>query len=153
MIENITFRTKGQTQSEIVLQHSSGEETVVLFNSIRPMYMKEEYLNAISELQKQHPDLSPKDELFGLFSWWFARCNLLMPFRCGTYTNDDRKRIGQRIREIREEKNIEAKHLALMTGITPANISRIEQGKHSVGLDILSKIADALGYKVELVKK
>lgn len=153
MIENIIFRTKGQTQSEIVLQHSTGEETVVLFNSIRPMYMKEDYLKAIIELLKQHPDIAPNDELFGLFSWWFARRNLLMPFGCGTHKNDDRKRIGQRIREIREEKKLEAKHLALMTGITPANISRIEQGKHSVGIDILSKIADALGYKVELVKK
>ena len=52
-----------------------------------------------------------------------------------------------------EEKKLEARHLAMMTGITPANISRIEQGKHSVGIDILSKIADVLGYKVELVKK
>lgn len=153
MIENIIFRTKSQTQSEIVLQHSTGEETVVLFNSIRPMYMKEDYLKAITELLKQHPDIAPNDELFGLFSWWFARRNLLMPFGCGTHKNDDRKRIGQRIREIREEKKLEAKHLALMTGITPANISRIEQGKHTVGIDILSKIADALGYKVELVKK
>ena len=62
MIENIIFRTKGQTQSEIVLQHSTGEETVVLFNSIRPMYMKEDYLKAITELLKQHPDIAPNDE-------------------------------------------------------------------------------------------
>jgi len=32
-----------------------------------------------------------------------------------------------------------------------ANLSRIEQGRYSVGLDILSKIAFALGAKIELV--
>lgn len=63
----------------------------------------------------------------------------------------DRARIGTRIREIREERGIEAKDLAKLAGIDAANLSRIENGKYSVGLDILAKIATALGKKVDFI--
>lgn len=62
----------------------------------------------------------------------------------------ERVRIGVRIRELRKQKNIEAKMLAQIANIDAANLSRIEQGRYSVGLDILSRIALALGAKVEL---
>ena len=65
--------------------------------------------------------------------------------------DEERVRIGARIRELRKEKNIEAKMLAQIANIDAANLSRIEQGRYSVGLDILSKIAFALGAKIELV--
>jgi len=63
----------------------------------------------------------------------------------------ERERIGQKIRQLREEKGIEARHLAVMANIDAANLSRIENGKYSVGFDILSKIANVLGAKVDLV--
>jgi DNA-binding XRE family transcriptional regulator len=63
----------------------------------------------------------------------------------------ERTRIGKKIRQIREEKGIEAKDLAKLTNIDAANLSRIEQGKYSVGLDILSKLAFVLGYHIDFV--
>ena len=63
----------------------------------------------------------------------------------------ERIRIGKKIRQIREEKGIEAKDLARLTNIDAANLSRIEKGKYSVGLDILSKLASALGYQIDIV--
>ena len=62
-----------------------------------------------------------------------------------------RARIGNRIKEIREERGIEARELARLIGIDASNLSRIENGRYSVGLDILSKIATALGKKVDFV--
>ncbi len=62
-----------------------------------------------------------------------------------------RERIGKKIRSLREKKGMEAKQLALMADIDAANLSRIEQGRYSVGFDILTKISDALGVKVDLV--
>ena len=56
------------------------------------------------------------------------------------------------LKEIREEKHLEAKTLSLLTGIDAANLCRIEQGKQSVGIDVLSKIANAMGYKIEFVE-
>ena len=63
----------------------------------------------------------------------------------------ERVRIGGRIRQIREERNMEARDLAKLAGIDAANLSRIENSKYSVGIDILSKIAAVLGKKIDLV--
>ena len=152
MIENIEFETKGQNQSEIRLQHSTGEITILLFNSVFPVQAQEYYLKAISTLLKQMPELSPKDDLFSIFTGWFIRHSLEMPLGVGTSKNEERIRIGNRIKEIREEKHLEAKTLSMLTGIDAANLCRIEQGKQSVGIDVLSKIAHAMGYKIDFVK-
>ena len=64
---------------------------------------------------------------------------------------EDRVRIGNSIRQIREERGIEARDLARLVGIDAANLSRIENGRYSVGLDILSKIATSMGKKVDFV--
>ena len=78
----------------------------------------------------------------------------------------ERVRIGQRIRELREAKGMDAKHLAFYADIdeTPeyfanttgdidaANLCRIESGKYSVGLDILTKIGYALGMEIDFVE-
>ena len=65
--------------------------------------------------------------------------------------SEERERIGRKIRQLREDKGMEAKQLAMLTSIDAANISRIEQGKYSVGFDILTKISQALGVKVDLI--
>ncbi len=69
----------------------------------------------------------------------------------GSDRAEERKRIGARIRQLREDKGMEAKQLATLVNIDAANLSRIEQGKYSVGLDILTKISHVLGVKVDLV--
>ncbi len=63
----------------------------------------------------------------------------------------ERTRIGNRIRQIREERGIEARDLAQLANIDAANLSRIENGKYSVGIDVLSRIATSLGKKIDLV--
>ena len=67
--------------------------------------------------------------------------------------SDERKRIGAKIRLLREKKGMEAKQLSILTNIDAANLSRIEQGKYSVGLDILAKISQALGAKIDLIEE
>lgn len=67
--------------------------------------------------------------------------------------NEERVRIGARIKELRQKQRIDAKTLALRAGIDASNLSRIEQGHYSVGFDILSKIAYALNASVEIVEK
>lgn len=68
-------------------------------------------------------------------------------------TMNDRERIGKRIAELRMAKGISQAQLSELTGIAPGNIARIELGKYSTGIDILSKIAKELGYKVDFVKE
>ena len=64
-----------------------------------------------------------------------------------------RSRIGSRIRDLRTERGMTIQQLADKAGITRANLSNIEAGKYSVGLDILNKIATALGASIELIEK
>ena len=52
---------------------------------------------------------------------------------------------GKRIELLRKQKDISQDILAERAGITQNNLSRIENGKYSPGLDILLKIGDALG--------
>lgn len=63
----------------------------------------------------------------------------------------DRARIGERIRQIRVDRGLEAKDLAKLAGIDASNLCRIENGRYSVGLDILSKIVAVLGKKIDFV--
>lgn len=63
----------------------------------------------------------------------------------------ERVRIGKRIKELREAKKMEARDLAILTGIDAANLSRIEQGKYSTGVDILSRICVILDAHMDLI--
>ena len=46
---------------------------------------------------------------------------------------------------------MEARDLAILTGIDAANLSRIEQGKYSTGVDILSRICVILDAHLDLI--
>ncbi len=77
--------------------------------------------------------------------------NILCQIKSDTIKESERERIGRRIKEIRKEKNMGAKELAALTGCDAANICKIEQGRYSVGYDILAKIALSLGYQLDFV--
>lgn len=64
--------------------------------------------------------------------------------------NEVRERIGQRIAHLRKEQGMTQAELAERTGIQRAHITRIEAGRYSVGIDLLQKIAEALGKNVDL---
>lgn len=61
-----------------------------------------------------------------------------------------RERMGQSIRNLRTQRGLTQVQLAQLAGITQSNLARIEAGRYSVGLDILNKIANAIGVAVEL---
>ncbi len=63
----------------------------------------------------------------------------------------DRNIIGNKIRELRLAQNLTQEQLARKAGILRITLSRIELGKYSVGVDILSKIANALDCKIGFI--
>lgn len=65
--------------------------------------------------------------------------------------NNERLRIGNRLRELREAQGLTTTQLGERCGLTQSTISKVENGKWSVSLDILSKISAVLGAKVEIV--
>lgn len=62
-----------------------------------------------------------------------------------------RIKMGGKIKELREAAGLTQEQLADKTGLQRSNIARIESGKYSTGQDILSRIATALGKKLDIV--
>lgn len=62
-----------------------------------------------------------------------------------------RRELGRKIAKAREEKGMTIRELAEKCEVNFANISKIEAGKYNVGMDILQRIAKALGMRIELV--
>lgn len=60
--------------------------------------------------------------------------------------------MGDRIRELREQKNIDIMTLAFKANIQPNTLKRIEAGKFSVDFDILTQIAQVMGMKIDFVE-
>lgn len=61
--------------------------------------------------------------------------------------------IGKRIAEERSKLGLSQRDLARLSGYDPATIAKIELGRWSVGIDVLGRIAEAMGLKVDLVHK
>lgn len=60
-------------------------------------------------------------------------------------------RIGQRIADLRKEKNLTQQDIADKTGLQRNHVSRIEKGRYSVGFDTLQAIAEALGGTIDII--
>ena len=60
--------------------------------------------------------------------------------------------MGDRIRELREQKGMDIMTLAFKSNIQLNTLKRIEAGKFSADLDILTQIAQGLGMKIDFVE-
>lgn len=60
---------------------------------------------------------------------------------------------GEKIRQLRREKNMTTRELAEISGTQIGHIWRIEEGKYAIRFETLVTILDALGYKLEIVPR
>ena len=66
---------------------------------------------------------------------------------------NNREYIGKRVAEIRQAKGLSIRQLADLCGVSAQNITKIEHGRYNVSIDILGKICEALGCRIEIVGK
>ncbi len=141
-------------KKKIKVVAANGDEYIIVFDSQMNYLINERYNNVVLDYITQLFDelYDGKTETVMSFSVMFIR-RKFDPFLM-IYSGRDieRIRIGAKIREMRISKNIDAKSLAERIGIDPSNLCKIEQGRYSVGFDVLSKIAQALNCKVDLVE-
>ena len=64
----------------------------------------------------------------------------------------ERLRMGERIATLRKSRGYTQAELADMTGLQRSHIVRLEQGRYGATIDVLSAIADALGYKIDFTE-
>lgn len=62
----------------------------------------------------------------------------------------NRIRIGRLIAERRRELGMSLRQLAELSGVSYQNITKIENGRYNVSVDILGKLCDALGMKIDI---
>ena len=66
---------------------------------------------------------------------------------------DKRKAMGDSIRSMRTAQGWEQEQLARIAVITTANVRSVEAGKYAVNIDVLNKIAGALGAELRMIEK
>lgn len=59
--------------------------------------------------------------------------------------------IGKRIAEERSRLGLSQRDLANLSGVNHATIAKIELGRWSAGIDMLGRIAEAMGLRVDLI--
>ena len=136
--------------SQVKVELSSGDVYIIGFMGLQPVNNKEIYTRSLEKILEDF-EASESRDLNSYLSYRLACDKLQTPLYVTPDRNGERERIGKKIREIRTSLNMEAKTLARLSQIDPANVTRIEQGKYSVGLDILCKIAMALDSYVDII--
>lgn len=66
---------------------------------------------------------------------------------------DYRLKLGDKIRQVREQKGYSQEHLADMMDINRSTISKIENGKFSITVDYLVRFSIFLDYEFKVVEK
>ena len=72
-------------------------------------------------------------------------------FWYGPDRENERERIGAKIKSLRMERRMDVRDVAQLADIDASNLSRIEKGKYSAGLDILCRIAAAMDCHLDIV--
>lgn len=150
MIKILSIEPYRKEATQIKVELSSGEIYVIGFLGQVPLKQNEAYTRILKDILAEYEE-DTKSDLSTFLSYKMACMKLEEPFYVYKDTNKERERVGKKIREIRSSLKMEAKTLARLSQIDAANLSRIEQGKYSVGLDVLCKIATALNSRVDIV--
>lgn len=66
---------------------------------------------------------------------------------------ESRKRVGARLKQIREEYGWTIEQVATMADIKPVTIEKIEAGVFNVPLDILARVAGVLDSELEIKER
>lgn len=64
-----------------------------------------------------------------------------------------REEIGSGLQTLRVQKGLTVRELGELSGLAFTTISKIENGKYNVSVDILGKVADALGYRLTFERR
>jgi transcriptional regulator with XRE-family HTH domain len=62
---------------------------------------------------------------------------------------DIKEKFGQRVKTLRKEKGMSQEELAEKSGLNRPYISAIEQGKRNVSLEVMDKLAEAIGIDIK----
>ena len=139
----------------VLVETAQGDRFIIGFDS-EMNYQMEQQANVpfIDFLALLFDKFYKGDEsvIMGAISAELIRHNLEFVFSYRRDTVQNRIIMGERIHELREKKGVDIMTLACKSGIQLNTLKRIEAGKFSVDLDVLSRIASGLGMKIDFVE-
>ena len=149
-MENKT-KVKFVSLNKVTVETPQGDRFTVGLSGVVPIELQEQEAQIIAFLFDKYYQGDPAVIMGPIYREMLVMNCWSKPYWYGPDRNDERERIGAQIRTLREERNLEAKDLAKYADIDASNLSRIEKGKFSPGLDVLCKIAAAMDCSVEII--
>ena len=144
-------KAKFVSLNKVAIETSQGERFTMGLDGVVPIGLQEHDAKVIAYLFDKYYKGDPSVVMGPIFREMLRMNCWATPYWIGPDRDNERERIGAQIRRLREERQLEAKELAQYADIDASNLSRIEKGKYSPGLDILCKIAAAMDCSVEIV--
>lgn len=144
-------KVKFVSLNKVTIETPQGDRFTVGLNRVVPISLQEHDAQVIAYLFDKYYKGDPAVIMGPIYREMLLNNCWATPYWCGPDRDNERERIGAQIRSLREERRMEAKDLAAYADIDASNLSRIEKGKFSPGLDVLCKIAAAMDCSVEIV--
>ena len=66
---------------------------------------------------------------------------------------ENRKKMGEQVRKVREEQGWTQEQLASFVGVKEQTIAKIEDGRYNVSLDLIGTVCEALGVNIVLMEE
>lgn len=141
-------------EKRVLVETTSGKNYIVMFQSNYHYQLEERGHKFTDFLALLFDKFYHGDEgvIMGDISRGLLQANLEMVFGYGEDHDIERKRIGERIKQLRKQKGLAVETLAQRARISTANLYRIEDGRYSIKYDVLASIAAALEMKIDFVE-
>ena len=147
----IKTKVKFVSLNKVTVETHQGERFTMGLSGVVPIGLQEQDAKVIAYLFDKYYTGDLSVVMGPIFREMLRMGCWATPYWVGPDRDNERERIGAQIRRLREERNLEAKELAQYADIDASNLSRIEKGKYSPGLDVLCKIASAMDCSVEII--
>jgi transcriptional regulator with XRE-family HTH domain len=147
----IKTKVKFVSLNKVTVETPQGERFTMGLSGVVPIGLQEQDAKVIAYLFDKYYTGDLSVVMGPIFREMLKMGCWATPYWVGPDRDNERERIGAQIRRLREERNLEAKELAQYADIDASNLSRIEKGKYSPGLDVLCKIASAMDCSVEII--
>ena len=148
---DIQTKVKFVSLNKVTVETPQGDRFTLGLERVVPIPLQEQNAQVIAFLFDKYYKGDPSVIMGPIYREMLVNGCWAVPYWCGPDRDNERERIGAQIRALREERRMEAKDLAKYADIDASNLSRIEKGKFSPGLDVLCKIAAAMGCSVEIL--
>lgn len=144
-------KVKFVSLNKVTVETVQGDRFTMGLSGVVPIELQEQDAHIIACLFDKYYQGDPSVIMGPIYREMLRIGCWATPYWYGPDRNNERERIGAQIRNLREQRHLEAKELAQFADIDASNLSRIEKGKFSPGLDVLCKIAAAMDCSVEIV--